>query len=134
MRKRLRHLPAALATTGVLLVAAMIVGWLWRGGTGAAGAAAGVGLVAASFVISSVAIAWADSVHPRLVMSVGLVTYSLKVIIIGVVMASIAATEWRGLPAMGIAVIVTALVWITAQAVWVWRAKIPYVEIDEASK
>jgi hypothetical protein len=31
---------------------------------------------------------------------------------------------------MGLAVIVTALGWITAQAVWTWRARIPYVDIN----
>jgi len=31
---------------------------------------------------------------------------------------------------MGVAVMGAALGWTVAQAVWTWRARIPYVEID----
>jgi ATP synthase protein I len=130
MKKRLAHLPSGLFASAVLLVVGVILGALLRGGTGAAGAAAGVTLVAVSYTLSSLMIAWADSVHPRMVMPVGLTTYVVKFILIGVVMAAISATGWPGLPAMGIAIIATALGWTTAQAVWTWRARIPYVEID----
>jgi ATP synthase protein I len=46
-------------------------------------------------------------------------------------MAVIAASGWAGLPAMGVAIIAATLSWTTAQAVWTWRARIPYVEIGE---
>ena len=78
MRKRLRHLPSGLIATAVLLVVGVPVGALLRGGAGAAGAAAGVCLVAVSYVIGSVVIAWADSLDPRLVLPAGLMTYVLK--------------------------------------------------------
>jgi hypothetical protein len=130
VRKRLPHLRSGLAASAALLVLGLIIGGLVAGGAGAAGAAAGVGLVASSYVISSVALAWADLVNPRLVMPVGMGTYVAKFTLIGLVMAAIAATGWAGLPAMGVAVIASALGWTVAQAVWVWRARIPYVEIE----
>jgi hypothetical protein len=130
LTSRLRHLPSGLLASAVLLVLGSAVGGLLRGGAGAAGAAAGVLLVAASYTVSSLAVAWADSVHPRLVMSVGLTTYAVKFLLIGVLMAAVAATGWAGLPAMGAGVIATVLGWTTAQAVWTWRARILYVEID----
>jgi len=129
VRKRLPHLRIGLAASAVLLALGLILGALIDGAAGAGGAAAGVVLVAASYVISSVALAWADLVNPRLVMPVGLGTYVTKFMLIGLVMAAIAATGWAGLPAMGVAVIVSALGWTVAQAAWVWRARIPYVEI-----
>jgi hypothetical protein len=130
LRSRLKHLPSGLLASAGLLVLGVLVGALVRGGAGAAGAAAGVALVAVSYTISSLVIAWADLRDPRLVLPVGLLTYVLKFTVIGFVLAGIAATGWRGLPVMGIAIIVSALGWTIAQAVWTWRAKIPYVEIQ----
>jgi hypothetical protein len=130
MKKRLTHLPAGLLASAVLLVSGLVLGGALRGAVGAAGAAAGVLLVAASYTVSSVVIAWADSIHPRLVMPAGLVTYALKFTLIGVVMAAIAASHWAGLVPMGVSIIATALGWLVAQSVWTWRARIPYVEID----
>jgi hypothetical protein len=115
MRRRLRHLPSGLIASAVLLVV---------------GAAAGVLLVAASYTVSSLVIAWADAVRPALIMPVGLLTYAVKFTLIGILMWVVAGTGWAGLPAMGVGVIAGALGWTTAQAVWTWRARIPYVEID----
>jgi hypothetical protein len=124
------HLRVGLAASGVLLALGLLIGALTGRGAWAAGAAAGVGLVAASYVISSLVLAWADSVNPRLVLPVGLGVYVTKFILIGVVMAVIAGSGWAGLGAMGVAIIATVLGWTIAQSVWVWRARIAYVEID----
>jgi hypothetical protein len=129
MGTRLRHLPSGLTATAVLLVLGVPAGALLRGVPGAAGVAAGVALVAASYVIGSVVIAWADSVDPKLVLPVGLMTYALKFTLIGVVMAAIAASHWPGLRPMGVAVLAGALGWITAQSWWTWHARIAYVEL-----
>jgi hypothetical protein len=130
MTRRLRHLPSGLIASAVLLVLGAVLGGVLRGGAGAAGAAAGVLLVATSYTVSSLVIAWADSVRPALIMPVGLLTYAAKFTLIGILMAVIAGTGWTGLPAMGVGVIAGALGWTTAQAVWTWRARIPYIEID----
>jgi hypothetical protein len=129
MGKRLRHLPSGLIATAVLLVVGVVAGALLRGGAGAAGAAAGVGLVAASYVIGSLVIAWADSVDPKLILPVGLMTYALKFTLIGVIMAAISASGWPGLVPMGVAVLASALGWIVAQSWWTWHARIAYVEL-----
>ena len=129
MGKRLRHLPSGLIATAVLLVVGVPVGALLRGGPGAAGAAAGVCLVAVSYVIGSVVIAWADSLDPRLVLPAGLMTYVLKFTLIGVIMAAISASGWSGLVPMGVAVLVSALGWIVAQSWWTWHARVAYVEL-----
>lgn len=126
---RLRHLPSGLIATAVLLVLGVPVGALLRGGPGAAGAAAGVGLVAVSYVIGSVVIAWADSLDPRLVLPAGLMTYVLKFTLIGVIMAAISRSGWSGLVPMGVAVLVSALGWIVAQSWWTWHARVAYVEL-----
>ena len=125
---RLRHLPAPLAAMAGLLVVGVAVAAPLRGAVGVAGVAAGVGLVAVSYVLSSLAIAWADRVNPRLVLPVGLTVYVVKFLFLGVFMIALNATGWLGLAPMGLAIVAAALVWSAAQAVWTWHAKIPYVE------
>jgi hypothetical protein len=129
-RKRLRHLPSGLAASAVLLVVGAVLGGVLRGWAGAAGAAAGVGMVATSYVLSTLAVAWADSVNPRLIMPVGLATYVIKVALIGIGLAAVSRTDWAGLVPMGIAVMAAAVGWIIAQAWWTWQARIPYVDVD----
>lgn len=128
MLPRLRHLPAGLAASAVVLVVGVVAGALARGGSAAAGAAVGVLLVAASYSLSSLVIAWADRVEPRLVLPVGLFTYVIKFTVIGVVMYVVAGSGWSGLPAMGIALIAAVFAWMLAQSWWTWHARIPYVD------
>jgi hypothetical protein len=130
LRRRLRHLPSGLLASAAVLVVGAVLGVLLRGPAGAAGAAAGVLLVAASYTASSVVIAWADSIDPRLVLPAGLMTYALKFTLFGVLWAVLAAAGWAGLTPMGLAILASTLGWTTAQAVWTWRARIPYVELD----
>jgi hypothetical protein len=130
LRRRLTHLPSGLATSAVLLVVGLVLGGWLAGGAGAAGAAAGVALVAASYSLSSLVLAWADSVNPQLVLPVGLATYFLKFATIGLALALVARAGWKGLPAFGVAVMVTTLSWVVAQAWWTWHAKIPYVQLE----
>jgi hypothetical protein len=129
VRGRLTHLPVGLKVTAVLLVLAVFGGAVADGIHGAGGAVAGVLLVAASYVASSFVIAWADSIHPRMVLPVGLLTYVVKFAALGVGMYALASTGWDGLPALGVAVIVATLAWATAHAWWLWHAKIPYVDV-----
>jgi hypothetical protein len=129
VRGRLTHLPVGLKVTAVLLVLGVTLGAVVGGVAGAAGAAVGVLLVAASYTASSLVIAWADSVHPSLVLPVGLVTYVVKFTVLGFAMYALAETGWRGMPALGVALIVTTLSWATAHAWWIWHAKIPYVDV-----
>ncbi|MFC0096643.1 hypothetical protein ACFFKH_03785 [Micromonospora marina] len=125
IRARLTHLRLPLLACAALAVVGVPVAALLRGPTGAAGFAAGVALVIVSYLISSLSVAWADAVHPRMIMSVGLVTYATKIVILGVVMAAVAATGWPGLPAMGVAIIAAVVVWTGAHLTWAMRSPLP---------
>ncbi|MGC5054129.1 hypothetical protein ACLQ2S_22060 [Micromonospora sp. DT48] len=128
IRARLPHLRLPLLACAALAVIA-VPGAAWlRGPTGAAGVAAGIALVVASYVISGLSVAWADAVHPRLIMSVGLVTYVTKIVILGVAMAAVAATGWPGLPDMGVAIIAAVVVWTGAHLTWALRTPLPRVD------
>jgi hypothetical protein len=129
VRGRLRHLPSGLKASAALVVVGVVAGAAFGGVPAALGAVLGVALVAASFTVSSVLIAWTDSVNPALILPVGLMTYVLKFTVIGFACYALAATGWAGLPAFGIAVIAATIGWATAQAWWTWHAKIPYVDV-----
>jgi hypothetical protein len=121
VRSRLGHVPVALAVSGLVLVLAAVVGGLAQGGAGALGAAAGVALVAVSYLVSSAAIAWADSVNPRLVLPVGLATYVAKFVLLGVAMLAVVGTGWEGTAAMGISIIPGVVGWTAANVWWALR-------------
>jgi hypothetical protein len=129
MKKRLTHLPTQLIAMAIVLVVTVPIA-LWRdGGTGAAGDVAGVALVTLSYVVSSLIIAWTDLKAHHLLLPVALGTYIIKFTFIGLAMWAALNTDWSGLPWMGVSVIIAVIAWMTAHAVWVWRAKIYYVEV-----
>lgn len=125
---RVRHLRAGLLASAALFVLGLPPAALVAGSAGVAGIAAGVGLVAASYTVSTLVIAWVDVVDRRLVLPVGLLTYTLKFIMIGVLMGAISSAGWPGLVPMGVAILATALAWIAAQSWWTWHARIAYVD------
>ncbi|MEW2473034.1 hypothetical protein AB0875_04505 [Micromonospora gifhornensis] len=128
IRARLPHLRLPLLACAALAVVAVpVAAWL-RGPTSAAGVAAGIALVIVSYLISSFSVAWADAVHPKMIMSVGLITYATKIVILGVVMAAVAATGWPGLPDMGVAIIAAVVVWTGAHLTWALRTPLPRVD------
>ena len=129
MRKRLRHLPPSLIGAAVTGLVCALAGFLAAGSPGLLGALAGCALAAGSFTLSSVAVAWADSVNPRLVLVVGLATYAVKMIVLGASLYGLSTSQWEGLPAMAASIAATVVVWVAVQAVWVYRSRIPYVDL-----
>lgn len=118
-RWRLRHLPVLLAVSAVVLVAAAVAGWLGRGGVGAAGAALGVAIVTASYTLSTLVIAWADTISSRLVLPFGLAVYVAKFSVLGVLMAGLAANDWPGLLPLGCGIIAGVIGWTAVQIWWI---------------
>ncbi|SDT77261.1 hypothetical protein [Actinoplanes derwentensis] len=115
---RLRHLRAPLAVSGVLLFVTPAVGWWVDGPTGALGAAVGVLVVAGGYALSSVTVAWADWINPKLVFSVGLASYLFKVSLLGIVLMSVLRADWPGTRMMAIGMITAILAWVFAQTWW----------------
>ncbi|ABP56069.1 hypothetical protein [Salinispora tropica] len=128
IRARLPYLRLPLAACALFAVAAVPVAAVVRGTTSAIAVAAGIALVVASYLVSGLSVAWADAVSPRLIMSVGLVTYATKIVVLGVVMAAVAATGWAGLPDMGVAIIAAVVVWTAAHLTWALRVPLPTVD------
>ncbi|SCG33788.1 hypothetical protein [Micromonospora halophytica] len=125
IRARLPYLRLPLLACAALALVAVPAAAVLRGATGAAGVAAGIALVVVSYLVSGVSVAWADAVNPRLIMSVGLVTYATKIVLLGVVMAAVATTGWAGLSDMGVAIIAAVVVWTGAHLTWALRSPLP---------
>jgi hypothetical protein len=124
-RWRLRHLPVPLAASAVVLIVVATVGWALGGGVAAAGAAAGVTLVALGAVASTLVVAWADSVATSLVMPFGLMSYVVKITLVGAIMMLVAASGWAGLIPMAWGIVAGVVGWTGAHISWVARAHRP---------
>lgn len=125
---RVRHLRVALAAVGVLCVAGAVVGWVSAGSAGAAGVVAGLALVAASYTATTLAVAWADSVNPRMVFPVGMAVYVTKFSLFGAMLILVGATEWAGKIPMAMGIITGVVAWTGTQIWWTVRMEHPYVD------
>jgi hypothetical protein len=133
LRRRLVHLPAGLLGCAVALAGSVAVGGLMRGVPGAIGAGIGVIGVAVSYVISGLAVAWADSINPQLVLPVGLATYVIKFLLLGVLLIALSGWDGAGRLPLAFGILAGVLAWTAAHLWWIVRARIPYVEVDGSS-
>lgn len=129
---RAGHLRATLAVTSVVMVGATIIGGLIAGSDGALGAFLGVAVVAGSYLLSDLAVAWADSVSPKLVLSVGLGTYLFKFSLLGLALLAVPKGGWAGLRPMAVGMVVMIVGWLTAQIWWTVRRGTPPADPSHA--
>lgn len=120
-RWRIRHLPMLTAISFALVLCAGSVGFLIDGPDAALGAAAGVLMVNLSFTITTLVVAWADTVRPALLMPLGLLTYVIKYTLIAVIMVGVAASGWAGGLAMAGGIAAGAILLTAAQVWWIAR-------------
>ncbi|AGZ45729.1 hypothetical protein [Actinoplanes friuliensis] len=123
-RWRIEHLPFLTAFSIALMICAASVGFFADGGPAAVGAAAGVAIVTVSFTMSTLVLAWADTVRPALLMPLGLMTYVVKYSLLGVILAFVISSEWPGRLAMGWGVVAGVLGWTAVQIWWVARTSL----------
>ncbi|GAA0540057.1 hypothetical protein GCM10010172_21630 [Paractinoplanes ferrugineus] len=117
-RWRVAHLPFLTAVSMALVLCAASVGY-FTGGSGAAlGAALGVLIVTLSYTMSTLVIAWADTVRPALLMPLALLTYVVKYSLLGVVLSYGVSTNWSGKSALGWGIVAGVVVWTGVQAWW----------------
>jgi hypothetical protein len=118
-RWRVEHLPFLSAVMIAAMLCAASIGWVNGGAPVALGAAAGVLITAVSYTMSTLVIAWADTVRPALVMPLGMATYVVKYTLLGVILAFSVTSEWAGTSALGWGVVAGVLVWTAVQVWWV---------------
>jgi hypothetical protein len=62
-----------------------------------------------------------------------LITYSVKLMVVFTILGVVKSTVPDALLPFACGVIVGAVVWLAAQAVWAYKAKIPYIELDNGA-
>lgn len=122
-------LPFMLKVSAALAGVAALLGLIFAGPSGAAGAAAGVVFVALAYTASTLLIARSEKANRFLMLPVALGTYFGKLVALFVLLYAV--RDWAGLLPMVFGVAAAALIWIVAQAWWIAHAKIPYVTFDE---
>ncbi len=122
---RLRHLPPLLLVSGLVAAGAAVIGGLVSGGVGAFAAALGVAVATASFVASTLVIAWADSIDTKLVMPFGMGTYIAKVSLMAGLLLALMASGWAGLQPFAWGLAVGVVAWSAAQIWWIVTVHVP---------
>lgn len=116
---RLRHLPPILIAAGVMTVGAAVLGGLFAGGVGAFAAPLGVVIATASYLASTLAIAWADKLDTKLVMPFGMGVYVAKLSVLGGLMLAVSTTGWNGLVPLSVGIVAGVLAWTATQIWWI---------------
>jgi hypothetical protein len=120
-RWKVEHLGFLTAVSFALLTCAASVGFLVSGPTAALAAAGGVLIVAVSHTLTTLVVAWADTVRPALVLPLGMLTYVVKYSLFGIILAVGVSSDWSGKTALGLGVVAGVVVWTGVQAWWVTR-------------
>jgi hypothetical protein len=107
------------------MICAASVGYFAAGATAALAAAAGVAIVTVSYTMSTLVFAWADTVRPALLMPLAMLTYVLKCVVLGVVLAYGVNSAWTGKIALGWGVVAGVIAWTGVQAWWFTKAHPP---------
>ncbi|MFI5494583.1 hypothetical protein [Actinoplanes sp. NPDC051859] len=118
-RWKTAHLPFLTAFSFALMMCAASVGFFAEGAPAAVGAAAGVMIVTISYTMSTLVLAWADTVRPALIMPLGIITYVVKYSLFGVILAFVVSSEWTGRSALGWGVVAGVMGWTAVQIWWV---------------
>jgi hypothetical protein len=124
-RWRVAHLPFLSTMSVALMLFAASAGFFAGGAAPALGAAVGVLIVTISYTMSTLVIAWADTVRPALLMPLALFTYVLKYSVLGVVLAFGVSTSWPGKAALGWGIVAGVVVWSGVQVWWFHRRRRP---------
>jgi hypothetical protein len=127
VKEKVRYLRVALPVAGAVAVLAAVAGGIAAGLAGALCAAAGVALVAASYTATTLAVAWADSVNPRMVFGVGMGMYVTKFSIFGGLLIAMQGVAWSGRVPFAMGIVAGVVTWTATQIWWTVRTQHPYV-------
>ncbi len=120
-RWRIEHLPMITAIGLALALCVVSAGFLSAGPATGLGLGAGVLLVTIGYTMSTLAIGWADTLRPALVLPVGLTVYMVKYVLIVLILIAAGAAGWAGARPMAFGIAIGAVVMTAAQVFWIAR-------------
>lgn len=124
----LNHLRLPSIATVGLAVVGVPLGLLVQGWSAAWGVLLGLAVVAFFFTVSSWVVARAGELNPRFTMPAALVTYGLKLFILGILLAAFPMDGPIDRMWMGISIAVGLMVWLACQILVVIRTPRMYVD------
>ena len=110
-----RVLLAALCSGAAVTLAASALGWLVTGGEAAASAAFGGLCVILLSGITLVLIDWSERRAPRLTVTVFMVGFVVKLVILGILLGAVQAPAWMDPPWAGLTAVTVVVVWQGAE-------------------
>jgi ATP synthase protein I len=121
---------AALATAAAAPVA-LALAW-WAAGTkGVLGAAFGLALAVAFFSATLLAVGAAGRVQPELMLPAAVVTFAVKMTVIGLLLFLLRDTTAFDRAAFALALVAGTVIYLAAEIRFAMRARVPYVVTDE---
>jgi len=121
---------AALATAAAAPVA-LALAW-WAAGTkGVLGAAFGLALAVAFFSATLLAVGAAGRVQPELMLPAAVVTFAVKMTVIGLLLFLLRDTTAFNRAAFALALVAGTVIYLAAEIRFAMRARVPYVVTDE---
>jgi len=121
------------AVAGIAAVIAAVAGWITAGGAGAWAAPTGVALVALGFAGSVWAVAAVEKIDLRLTILMALITYAVKLMLVFAALWIVQSIAPNALLPFACGIVGGAVAWLVTQAVWSYRAKIPYIELGQGN-
>ena len=121
---------AALATAAAAPVA-LALAWWAAGSKGVLGAAFGLALAIAFFSATLLAVGAAGRVQPELMLPAAVLTFTFKMMVIGLLLFLLRDTTAFDREAFALALVAGTVIYLAAEIRFAMRAKIPYVVTDE---
>lgn len=125
-------LQCAVPTTLAGVVAAIVSG-VTAGGPGVAGALLGAVTVVLFMGLGLCALQWIARAFPHLFQSMGLLLYTVQLLLLVVVLALLKDGTWLDGQVFALTVVVSAIVWIAFQSWSTLKSKALYVEVDDTN-
>jgi ATP synthase protein I len=124
---------ARVATLATAVVTPVVLGLAWyaAGAKGLLGAAFGLVLAVAFFSVTLLAVGAAGRVQPELMVPAALLTFGVKMTVIGMLLLVLRDTQAFDRQAFALALVAGTVVYLAAEIRFAMRAKVPYVVTDE---
>lgn len=123
-----RILRGAAIPTGIAGVVLMVVFLLASGVDGLVGSLLGIVIVGAFFSASLIVTSRASRHGPNAMMAAAMVTYLIKIVLLGVLLVSLRDTTVFDFHAFAISILVGTVVWLSFQVRMFMKTKMLYVE------
>lgn len=133
-----RAVRRALVVTLVLGLVLAAVGGFLSGSPALVGALVGTALVCGFFGLGAVVLIWVTQVSPAASLLVGVLTYTLQVVVLGIVFAALQGSGLMGPTVdgvwLGCTVIAGTVAWLAIQVTLTLRARLPYFDLPSGDR